>query len=223
MLRVIPTAFHAAAPLYQRGPTTRGPRPAYIEIDLIDRTLDVGVARGEREPVPAFVVNGRVRRYTVPATLRADALMAFLHGPGLHALAARIMDGAKPQDDGAVSLTDAAFDAQSDLLALISRTLAAPAVQVRLVEPDTLLRRLGSEPWNPMFTLDMAAAQWTQRLAADWMVLDGDMTELLLDQAEHVLSRGDGRLLHERHVTALLAAERISNEVYEAWSRACVV
>lgn len=223
MIRVIAPTFASAAPLYQRTPTARGPRPAYIEIDVIDRTVDVGVSRGEREAVPSFVVSGRLRRYTVPATLRRDVLTNFLHGARLLTLAGRIADGARLGDDGAVHLSDAAFDAQSELLGAISRLLTTPGAQVRLMEPDTLLRQLGTEPWSPLLTLADAALQWERRLAADWTVLDGDIAELLLDQAEHLLTRGDGRLLHERHMAALVEANRVSDEVYEAWTRACTV
>lgn len=205
------------APLYCKYPGQSKEQPAYLELSE-DGTVDAGCDGDVGGAVPMTVWNGRDLRYSIPSEMSGAQLLEFVkeHMPLLE----RIHAGHEVRWDGSNwkgCLNQDACDAEELLEAACEEIVADTSVWTAsewLFSNNRL-----PQVWGPDETLEQCVARIAAEATAENVVLDGDIEEELLDEAQYYAKEGRDGLTHV-HLEALIRHQRIRPDEVTAYGAA---
>lgn len=219
-LEVVPVDHSSAAPLYHKYPNQSSPQGAYLELDCQTGRLWATWNAEIGNAVPFSVFNGHERRYPLSAFITADALNDLLSDSEILVLIQRVLDGYSSKWDGSnmvACLTGDALKAEEDIERRLERIPDDESRLAAVWDVRDWLFTCGSltEHWCDQ-PLAVAVAELEENSKDGNNVIDGDIEESLLEEAQRLFENGSD-LTTASHVAELLCAGRITQEAADGW------
>ena len=204
----------SAIPMYGKYESEINPQPAYVQLDE-DGEVSAGWSGEIGNGVPMTVWHQQTLRFEANPYVSGDALADYLESEAGMALLTRIHEGHEVDWDGSNHVGRLSDDAQAAV-----ETLERDLENLQIVEVMSAADYLFSfstllDIWSGK-PIDDIAAGITLGMADFDGVVDGDIRDALLTEAERQFDEDGDDELEQCHIDALIADGRITQEQADA-------